>query len=241
MDRWGIPLAGVVLFVALSWYCAATEPAEIEQDLSARTTAALQAGGIEIPPFGLKIEGQTATLSGPAGSPIVSEDARLRVEAVWGISEVVVNAREAPAPPPPPKPASVAPAPVAAAATDGDSAKLQALLNQFLEGKSIRFAPNTDVLMSDGRRILDEVAKILKTAPAVKVEVDGHTDGDGDAGRNLSLSKRRAAAVKRYLVNRGIPDARLTSTGHGAEKPVAPNDTAENKIRNRRIEFHAIP
>lgn len=240
MDRWGIPLAGVVLFVLLCWYCTATEPAEIEQDLTARSIAALQAGGIEIPPYGLKLDGQTAILSGPAGSPIVSEEARLRLDAVWGITEVVINAREAPAPPPAPKPASVAPPPVAAAAVEGDAAKLQSQLNQFLDGKNIRFAPNTDVLMSDGRRVLDEVAKILKTAPAVKVEIDGHTDGDGDAAKNLALSKRRAASVQRYLMGRGIPGARLSNTGHGAEKPLVPNDTPDNKTRNRRIEFHAI-
>ncbi len=249
MDRWGIPLAGLLSFCLLCGFCVQQQPREIEQDLTARSVAALQAAGIEIPPYGLKIDGQTATLSGPAGSPIVSEEARLRVEAVWGVTDVVINAREVSQPPPPVDAAAAAvtaaatnkPAIPGGASTPPFAEKLEADLNQLMDGKSIRFSGNTDVLLPDGRRILDDVAKILAATPTVPVEISGHTDSDGDAQRNVSLSKRRAAAVKRYLVNRGVANGRLSSTGFGAAKPIAPNDNPEGKARNRRIEFHIVP
>jgi peptidoglycan-binding protein ArfA len=230
MDRWGVQQA----------------PREIEQDLTSRSIAALQAAGIEIPPYGLKLDGQTATLSGPVGAPIVSEEARLRVEAVWGVSEVVINAREVPPPPPadgaaaPPPPGKPVNRETAGAPPPQLTGKLEADLNKLMDGKTIRFSPNTDVLMPDGRRILDDMAKILNATPAVPLEISGHTDSDGDAQRNVSLSRRRAAAVKRYLVNRGVANGRLSSTGFGAAKPVAPNDSPEGKARNRRIEFHTV-
>lgn len=224
MDRWGIPLIGLLGLATLCWYCVQHEPHMIEEDLLTRSSESLQAANI--PPAGLSFDGQVATLAGARGSLIVSDDAKRRVESVWGVSGVLV------------KPTSeVAPAPAVILSPQGS--RLEVDLTRFLEGKNVRFATASDVILPDGRLLLDNVARILKTAPNIPVEISGHTDNEGDTRLNLDLSRRRAAAVKRYLISKGIAAPRLTDIGHGSDKPVADNATPEGKTRNRRIEFHA--
>jgi len=84
---------------------------------------------------------------------------------------------------------------------------------------------------------ISQIAKLLKDNPALKLEVGGHTDADGDAAKNLTLSQARADAVKKALVDAGIDAARLTTKGYGATKPVDVNTTLEGKANNRRVEF----
>jgi OOP family OmpA-OmpF porin len=88
--------------------------------------------------------------------------------------------------------------------------------------------------------ILDEVTEYLKSYPDLKMEVQGHTDSKGTAEYNLKLSDRRAASVKKYLVDKGVEADRLETKGYGLTKPIAPNDTEENRARNRRVEFKPI-
>ncbi|MCB0575433.1 MAG: OmpA family protein, partial [Saprospiraceae bacterium] len=63
------------------------------------------------------------------------------------------------------------------------------------------------------------------------------TDNTGDPAQNLSLSAARAASVARYLTDRGISESRLRVRGYGDTKPLAPNDSDENRAKNRRTEF----
>jgi outer membrane protein OmpA-like peptidoglycan-associated protein len=86
---------------------------------------------------------------------------------------------------------------------------------------------------------LAEVAAILKSLlTESNVEVEGHTDNDGSAQFNLSLSKQRAEAVSNYLVGRGVEKKRLKAIGYGLTKPICPaNDTDECKAKNRRVEL----
>jgi outer membrane protein OmpA-like peptidoglycan-associated protein len=72
------------------------------------------------------------------------------------------------------------------------------------------------------------------------VEIDGHTDADGDAEANRELSRRRALAVRDYLIRRApvsFVESRFRVTGHGEDSPVAANDTAAHKARNRRVDI----
>jgi len=66
--------------------------------------------------------------------------------------------------------------------------------------------------------------------------VAGHADARGRAKRNLALSQRRARAVVTYLIQKGIDAGRLEAVGYGEARPVAPNDTPQNRAKNRRIE-----
>jgi len=81
------------------------------------------------------------------------------------------------------------------------------------------------------------LAEIVKSCPRTRIEVEGHTDSEGEPERNQGLSERRARAVVKSLVFAGVPASRLTAVGYGAGHPVAGNDTPENMARNRRIEF----
>ena len=110
------------------------------------------------------------------------------------------------------------------------------------EGKlvthGILFDVNSDKVKSESYGTLKEIAQVLTENPTVKVKIIGHTDGDGDADKNLDLSKRRAASVKSELAKTFSIDAsRIETDGKGKTEPIAPNDTPINKAQNRRVEF----
>jgi outer membrane protein OmpA-like peptidoglycan-associated protein len=102
----------------------------------------------------------------------------------------------------------------------------------------IQFDVNSDKLKPESYSTLKEISDILKENPAIRIQVVGHTDSDGDEASNLDLSKRRGAAVKNELVNKfGVEAARLETDGKGESEPVADNNSAVNKAKNRRVEF----
>jgi outer membrane protein OmpA-like peptidoglycan-associated protein len=70
-----------------------------------------------------------------------------------------------------------------------------------------------------------------------KLIIEGHTDNSGDADKNITLSEKRALAVKEYLVSKEIDHNRITALGYGSERPIEKNDTKEGRARNRRVEF----
>ena len=99
---------------------------------------------------------------------------------------------------------------------------------------------NSDRLTPVGIALLDEVIAALEQFPNVPIEIAGHTDNQGDPVENLDLSKRRAQAALDYLLDNGQDPARFVVEGYGEDQPVASNDTAEGRARNRRIEFKAL-
>ena len=86
---------------------------------------------------------------------------------------------------------------------------------------------------------LRKMVAIVKQYPNMKFTIAGHTDdGNGENPRYLQkLSERRAEAVKNYFVTHGIHADRITTVGYGKDKPVAPNDSNDNRKLNRRVEF----
>ncbi|MEM6740523.1 MAG: OmpA family protein [Pseudomonadota bacterium] len=92
-------------------------------------------------------------------------------------------------------------------------------------------------LRDESRAVLDSIADIISRCPDLKVEVSGHTDSDGSDANNQILSERRAASVVDFLAQAGVPSERMIPVGYGEAQPIAPNDSAANKQRNRRIEF----
>ncbi len=102
-----------------------------------------------------------------------------------------------------------------------------------LEG--VNFETNSDRLLPGAERILNDAAATLQKNPTIKVEVAGHTDSDGSAEYNESLSARRAQTVHDYLADRGIAVNRMTVRGYGESQPIADNSTATGKAQNRRV------
>jgi outer membrane protein OmpA-like peptidoglycan-associated protein len=104
--------------------------------------------------------------------------------------------------------------------------------------EKIQFDFDAATIKPASNALLDEIAAVIQANPQLrKISIEGHTDSDGVATYNLKLSRERAASVLRYLTGHGVAAARLTSTGFGAERPIASNDSAEGKEKNRRVEF----
>ena len=89
----------------------------------------------------------------------------------------------------------------------------------------------------ESEAVLKALSDAVKACPSMKIEVQGHTDADGNPASNLDLSNRRAGAVVAALEALGVLPGNLVSKGYGEAQPVAPNDTPENKAKNRRIDF----
>ena len=83
---------------------------------------------------------------------------------------------------------------------------------------------------------IDNLAQVMKDYPDLNVVIEGHTDSVGTAAYNKKLSQRRAEAVKKYMVEKGIDENRLKAQGFGEEKPIASNKTKEGRQQNRRVE-----
>lgn len=84
---------------------------------------------------------------------------------------------------------------------------------------------------------LDRIVKMMNDRVSMTIEIDGHADATGPEQYNLDLSKRRAAAVQKYLTGKGVDVSRVTIAFFGESKPVVPNTTKENRRKNRRVEF----
>ncbi|MCP3996919.1 MAG: OmpA family protein [bacterium] len=124
--------------------------------------------------------------------------------------------------------------------TREDIIELQTSIDDLIEGKVVEFELNSDVLTSVGVALLDEIVDALVQVPNVPIEIAGHTDSQGNSLENLDLSERRAQAALDYLIAAGQDPERFVVKGYGEDVPVASNDTAEGRARNRRIEFKAL-
>ncbi len=103
--------------------------------------------------------------------------------------------------------------------------------------QNVFFSTASSKLLSKSFASLNTVVTILNENPTYKVQIDGHTDSQGKDEYNQTLSDSRAASVKAYLVSKGIAESRLSSTGYGETKPVADNNTASGRAKNRRVEM----
>jgi len=144
--------------------------------------------------------------------------------------EAPAVAQPAPAPAARPAPPSPSPAPSAAA-------------SKKIVLRGINFDFDKANIKREFVPVLDEAAQILKDNSSVQVTIEGYTDSKGTDAYNLKLSDRRAAAVKHYLVSKGVAADRLTTVGKGEADPVAPNtkpdgkDNPEGRAMNRRAEL----
>jgi len=105
----------------------------------------------------------------------------------------------------------------------------------------INFATGSADIPAGDMEIIRQSAAALKRAPAgTTIEIGGHTDNTGDAASNLTLSQRRADAVKVALAAAGVQPAMRTTRGYGDAQPRATNDTEYGRFQNRRIEYSVV-
>jgi outer membrane protein OmpA-like peptidoglycan-associated protein len=106
--------------------------------------------------------------------------------------------------------------------------------------QQIHFATGKAKIRSISFPILDEVAQVIRSAPKIRVRIEGHTDNVGGKRYNLKLSQRRANSVREYLIEKEITPDRLTAVGYGLSKPRESNKTKGGRAANRRVEFHIL-
>ncbi len=102
---------------------------------------------------------------------------------------------------------------------------------------SIEFETGSATIKPSSYKMLDDIFESAVVAEGLKVGVYGHTDNVGNEASNMSLSDQRAAAVATYLKKKGLKDTRVETQGYGSSKPIADNNTAEGKSKNRRVEI----
>ena len=106
---------------------------------------------------------------------------------------------------------------------------------------NVTFATDSDAVKADFYPVLVSVSRVLREFDQTLVNVNGHTDSDGDQGHNLDLSNRRAANVAQFLISQGNDIRRFRAIGFGETRPIASNASAEGKAANRRVEIEIDP
>ena len=171
----------------------------------------------------VSLENETATLRGELPSEAARSARYEYVRKTLGAGWNVVDAMTV-------KPSATPDAARDEKANDTTSANLDAF-------KGVEFETGSSALTDRGKILLDGAARVMQSTGATRYEIAGHTDARGNETMNLRLSEERAKAVLRYLVEKGVDEARLEAEGYGAARPIASNDTAADRSRNRRIEF----
>ncbi|WP_299462254.1 OmpA family protein [uncultured Microscilla sp.] len=111
------------------------------------------------------------------------------------------------------------------------------IVGQKIRLNNLFFDVGKSALKSSSFAELNRLVSSMKSYPNMTIEVSGHTDAQGSPAKNLQLSKDRANAVLNYLKSKGIPTSRMQAKGYGQTKPLASNNTAQGRARNRRVEF----
>ncbi|MCS6821994.1 MAG: OmpA family protein [Microscillaceae bacterium] len=107
-----------------------------------------------------------------------------------------------------------------------------------MSAKQINFETNSDVITRASYPELDAIVALMKEYPLAKFRIEGHTDNQGNPTFNKDLSQRRANAVKKYFVDKGIDASRISAQGFGQDRPIETNATPAGRAANRRVEIH---
>nr|HEX4318848.1 OmpA family protein [Kofleriaceae bacterium] len=103
--------------------------------------------------------------------------------------------------------------------------------------QTVFFDTNKATIKSVSFKLLDEVAQAMIDNPTIHVEIQGHTDSQGDDDFNMKLSQKRAESVQTYLIKRNVTSDRMVPKGYGEDVPIADNRTDAGRAENRRVEF----
>jgi outer membrane protein OmpA-like peptidoglycan-associated protein len=216
------PVIAILLAGLFASACSGTRPAEPGR--CALVGAAI--GGLGGTGIGLNVDDNTnddkdnayiGAAAGAAGGALIG----------YAICAMMPEA----APPPPPVSAPPPPAPK-------PMARPEPVIKKTVVLPGVNFAFDRADLLPAAKEILDrEVTPELKEDPHLTVRVEGHTDSVGSDSYNQALSEKRAGAVKAYLVSEGISSSRIESRGYGETQPVADNESAIGRAKNRRVEI----
>jgi outer membrane protein OmpA-like peptidoglycan-associated protein len=105
---------------------------------------------------------------------------------------------------------------------------------------NIYFERTKPSLLRESYSEVQKLANLLRANPTMNISITGHTDNVGEKSALIKLSHDRAVAIKKILLEKGIPAHRVTALGYGDLKPLAPNDTEQNKSKNRRVEIKIV-
>ena len=126
-------------------------------------------------------------------------------------------------------------------ATNGCPKAVRVEGSQIVILRQVSFMTGSDELEAVSFELLEQIAHVLAEHPEIaRLGVDGHTDDVGMPANNLSLSRRRAVAVVRWLVAHGVDERRLEARGFGPRRPLVPNTSPEARTQNRRVEFTIV-
>jgi len=176
--------------------------------------------------------------------PAITANVLSIVESIGGASlppsSLAVTTTAPPSPPTVPSapPAPIPPAPVPTPPINPDDDFLYTTLNR--DGRvtlPFAFQPGKDDLDAASQPLIDRVVAMMKRHPDLFLRIEGHTDNSGDPDANLRLSAQRAIAVQTMLIAAHIDKKRLDTVGVGGLQPLADNNTAEGRKKNRRIEL----
>ncbi len=106
--------------------------------------------------------------------------------------------------------------------------------------ENITFASNDSTINEGSFNDLEKIIQLMDSQPEINMEISSHTDALGTEEENMMLSRARAAAIRHYLIEKGISPSRLTIQWFGESRPVASNETDEGRRKNRRVEFRVI-
>ncbi len=220
MDPGKIKLLGFIGFILIIFCCLFLKSNAIEYDLTERTSSALLANNIDVDT--VLLDGRDVTLKGIVASEEIKTKAGEIAANIFGVRTVnnLLEIKSKPVPPP--------------------VKTIQKKLDEIIAIKNIEFETNRTIIKKNSYPILLKVVSILKEYPSILISIEGHTDSRGNAEHNLELSKKRANAVMDFLTKKGISSKRLKAKGFGITKPIADNNTAEGRQKNRRVEFKII-
>jgi hypothetical protein len=115
-----------------------------------------------------------------------------------------------------------------------------AAVGSSLELPTLIFAQGKFALLPGSYAELNRLARTMADNPTVNIQLEGHTDNQGNAALNQKLSEERVGEVRRYLITRGVPETRISVVGYGGTRPRASNEKEETRRLNRRVEFTIV-
>jgi OmpA-OmpF porin, OOP family len=123
---------------------------------------------------------------------------------------------------------------------DDDLRRIPLEVGKVIRLKNIYFDSDKADLLPRSNVELNKLSSIMLDNPTLEIEIIGHTDNVGTPDYNLTLSRRRAAQVREFLIENGVDPRRMTTNGFGQTQPIAPNDAEESRQMNRRVECRIV-